>query len=74
MSQADAIDRSWASTPSPKRAPPTLTVKAWVPPASAMAYARIIQARCRAISRRRMAANPSTMLATIAALNASRDR
>jgi hypothetical protein len=38
-----------------------------------MAYTPIIQARCRAISRRRMAANPSTMLATIAVLNATRN-
>ena len=72
MAQAAAIIRSVRTTPVPKSASPKPTVNAWVPAPSASAYARVIQARCLAMSRRRMATRPRMRLAPIPELTSSR--
>src|SRR4051794_1139486 len=66
ITQPAPLARSAASTPVPKIAPPKPSVKAWVPAARPIAYARIIHARWAAMSRRRTAVKPSTRQAAIA--------
>jgi hypothetical protein len=72
MAQAAAIMRSVRTTPAPKAASPNPTVNTWVPAPRASAYARVIQARWRAMLRLRMATTPRTRLTPSPELTSSR--